>query len=38
MVVLKTVLYVVFVVVLVAYAIKRNKTNIRKMERNNREK
>lgn len=38
MVVLKTVLYVVFAVCLVAYTVKRNKTNIRKMERNNREK
>lgn len=38
MVVLKTVLYVTFAVCLVKFAAKRNKTNIRKMERNNREK
>ena len=37
MYILKYVLYAVFVVTLVAYTIKRNKQNIRKMNRNERE-
>lgn len=35
---LKTVLYAVFIVTLVAYAIKRNKQNISKMNRNEKQK
>ena len=36
--ILKSVLYGIFVVTIVAYTIKHNKTNIKKINRGNREK